>query len=331
MTTFIESDSFQKTFLIAHTNEQYSSNCPTLDINPRSNNNSFVKTSVFRTLKTSNTHIFPSRVMLCCCSTSTKTRPTLPKSAFCAFVSPTVTNFNNIISNSAHKTSFLTPTPVLSTPSLRPKHTRGHIPSRSRKTVSSFPTMTIRPCITLGDVPTNIGKLVSKLSSDAIETRGRFSVGISGGSLPKQLAKGLESSLDSLDFDKWDVFLADERIVPSDHPDSNHHEIASRFPSMPIKPIDHTLSPESCAQQYQKTICDALGNSPIFDVILLGLGPDGHTCSLFPGHSLVRLNLLPPVFGPRRFFFAFHHSILPHFIIHDLTNIRHSHPVSIAF
>lgn len=148
--------------------------------------------------------------------------------------------------------------------------------------------MTVRHDINLGDVAANLGKFVKKVSSEAIEARGRFCVAISGGSLPKQLAQGLESSLADIDFEKWDVFLADERIVPPDHPDSNRNEILSRFPAMNITPVDHSLAPEECAQQYQKTVCDTLGDSPVFDAVLLGLGPDGHTCSLFPGHALVR-------------------------------------------
>ncbi|KAI0563778.1 Glucosamine/galactosamine-6-phosphate isomerase [Gracilaria domingensis] len=140
--------------------------------------------------------------------------------------------------------------------------------------------------VNIGSVPTKLGEAVRKAAEEAITQRGSFSVAISGGSLPKLLAEGLKSH--SVDIEKWDVFLADERVVPLDHKDSNYREIRDRFPSMPIIPIDPSLSSDECAIDYTKKVVQKLGQSPKFDMLLLGLGPDGHTCSLFPGHPLVR-------------------------------------------
>lgn len=141
--------------------------------------------------------------------------------------------------------------------------------------------------IHIGSVPERLGQAVYDASQQAIRERGQFSVAISGGSLPKLLAAGLKSY--DVDVGKWNVFLADERVVPLDHDDSNYREIRFRIPSLPVIPIDPSLSSDECASEYTTKLVEKLGESPKFDMLLLGLGPDGHTCSLFPGHSLVRL------------------------------------------
>jgi 6-phosphogluconolactonase len=66
-----------------------------------------------------------------------------------------------------------------------------------------------------------VGLLVHKLSADAIAARGKFTVALSGGSLPKILNKGLAAIKDGVDFSNWHVFFADERCVPLEHDDSN--------------------------------------------------------------------------------------------------------------
>lgn len=140
--------------------------------------------------------------------------------------------------------------------------------------------------VSVGDVSARVGAAVLAASSTAIAERGMFSVAVSGGSLPKLLAAGLAD--ETLPLDKWTVFLADERIVPLDHADSNYRLIRERFPNMTVIPIDPKLPPEECAADYQSKVVAQLGEQPVFDAVLLGLGPDGHTCSLFPGHELVR-------------------------------------------
>src|SRR5262249_33711204 len=92
-------------------------------------------------------------------------------------------------------------------------------------------------------------------------------------------------------------FWGDERFVPYDHPDSNyrmtHEALFSRvsIPEGRIHPIPTTpLSPEQAAAAYEATLKDFYGagalapERPLFDVTLLGIGEDGHTASLFPGH-----------------------------------------------
>lgn len=171
----------------------------------------------------------------------------------------------------------------------------------------------------VSDLQGSLANFVLKAQSDAIAKRGQFTIALSGGSLPNNL-KPL-ASMEGIEWDKWQVFFADERIVPLDHPDSNYAACAKAFlDSVPIKreqihTVDVSLMSEKTrtdptgefegddaeneaieiADEYEKQLVNvfASGNSaryPTFDLILLGMGPDGHTCSLFPGHELLAEN-----------------------------------------
>lgn len=143
---------------------------------------------------------------------------------------------------------------------------------------------------------------VIKVQNEAIERRNVFTVATSGGSLPKLLAKNLVQRTDkAVRWEKWQVFFADERIVPLNHADSNFDlcdkEFFSKVPELQrsqIHTIDEKLlnDPEELSDQYEKQLADAFAGkdsvrNPVFDLILLGMGPDGHTASLFPDHPLL--------------------------------------------
>ncbi|KAI8846616.1 glucosamine-6-phosphate isomerases/6-phosphogluconolactonase-domain-containing protein, partial [Chytridium lagenaria] len=136
---------------------------------------------------------------------------------------------------------------------------------------------------------------VAASSSASISHHGFFTVAISGGSLPSILSKDLRHNT-TIDWSKWHVFLADERCVPHAHPDSNYDLIKTSLlefvpvPKDQVYPIAENLidSPAAAAKDYQDKLAKVFGEGlPVFDMILLGMGPDGHTCSLFPGHSLL--------------------------------------------
>ncbi|TPX37202.1 hypothetical protein SmJEL517_g01120 [Synchytrium microbalum] len=132
------------------------------------------------------------------------------------------------------------------------------------------------------------------LAKAAIAKSGRFTVALSGGSLPSVLAAKLVSN-PTVEWSKWHIFFADERCVPHDDPESNYDLARKHFtshvpiPSSNIHPINPDLvnNPEAAANDYADQLESVFGSSVKFDLIFLGMGPDGHTCSLFPGHKLL--------------------------------------------
>ncbi|MDR4508158.1 MAG: 6-phosphogluconolactonase [Candidatus Brocadiaceae bacterium] len=144
-----------------------------------------------------------------------------------------------------------------------------------------------------------VATCVSQLSNQAIETRNNFSVAISGGSLPKLLFPPLTVSplSETVDWNNWHVFWADERCVPKHDPESNYLLARTylfdhvKIPQTHIYSPDTALNPEDMAHTYQNTLQSyfhaSSGIFPIFDLIMLGMGEDGHTASLFPNHALL--------------------------------------------
>ncbi|KAI9017960.1 6-phosphogluconolactonase [Phycomyces nitens] len=142
-----------------------------------------------------------------------------------------------------------------------------------------------------------LNSFVEKLSREAISDHGSFSVAVSGGSLPKLLSKELVNNK-QVDFSKWHVFWADERCVGLDHADSNYLELKKTLldhVNVPVKQV-HTINTKyaveknaaAAADDYEQQLKEFFGPKlPSFDLILLGMGPDGHCCSLFPGHPLL--------------------------------------------
>lgn len=134
----------------------------------------------------------------------------------------------------------------------------------------------------------------------AIRERGKFTVALSGGSTPRGLHQELVTKFASrLPWDKVFFFWGDERHVPPDSSDSNYRmaneTLLSKLPVPPtnIFRIPAELSDaREAARKYAQTLQNFFGparNSfPRFDFILLGMGPDGHTASLFPGTAALQ-------------------------------------------
>lgn len=120
----------------------------------------------------------------------------------------------------------------------------------------------------------------------SIQQRGRFAVALSGGSTPKAIYQLLAKEK-ALEWDKVFLFWSDERGVAPDHPDSNYHmSMESGLKHLPIPPdqifrMAAENDPESNARDYDDKIRRVLGKS-LFDLVMLGVGEDGHTASLFP-------------------------------------------------
>jgi len=131
-----------------------------------------------------------------------------------------------------------------------------------------------------------------ELAEGAIAAQGRFSVALSGGSTPRDMYQRLAEEFSTrLDWSSVYVFWGDERCVPPDHADSNYRMAReSLLDHLPIPPgnihrMPGEVSPEQAAVEYEQILRVFFGeSSPArFDLVLLGLGEDGHTASLFPG------------------------------------------------
>ena len=127
----------------------------------------------------------------------------------------------------------------------------------------------------------------------AIGSRGRFTVALAGGSTPKGLYSLLATNA-TLPWDKIYFFFGDERHVPPEDPESNYRMAREALLSKAPIPAQNVFrvpaeNPDAAkaAQAYEKTLRhffqSAATTFPRFDLILLGMGPDGHTASLFPG------------------------------------------------
>ena len=126
---------------------------------------------------------------------------------------------------------------------------------------------------------------VAQLSASAVAAHGSFVIALSGGSLPSFLLPLLDDP--SVAWDRWTVFFVDERLVPAGHPDSNRAACAAllaRVPAERVEGVRDELSPEEAARDYAARL-EKVGR-PI-DLAMLGMGEDGHTASLFPGHALL--------------------------------------------
>jgi 6-phosphogluconolactonase len=135
---------------------------------------------------------------------------------------------------------------------------------------------------------------VIRAATDAVAQRGRFAIALSGGSTPKNLYTLIAANASaSLPWDRMFFFWGDERHVPPDDPDSNYRmakeTLLSKIavPPANIFPIPaENPDPSAAAEAYEDTLRNffalAPGEFPRFDLILLGMGPDGHTASLFP-------------------------------------------------
>jgi 6-phosphogluconolactonase len=137
--------------------------------------------------------------------------------------------------------------------------------------------------------------------------KGRARVAVSGGSTPKVafqiLADPRQPFRAAMPWDKLDLFWVDERCVPPDHPDSNYRMTReAMLDHVPLAPaqihrVEGELAPDVAASRYESELRSSFrlegAETPRFDLIALGMGPDGHTASLFPHtaalHEMSRL------------------------------------------
>jgi 6-phosphogluconolactonase len=151
------------------------------------------------------------------------------------------------------------------------------------------------PSITVVEDPDALAERAAdhfiELVGAAIAARGSAAVALAGGSTPRAMNAKLAARprRDRLDWTRVRFFFGDERCVPPDHPDSNYRMTRETL-FAPLGIADAQIArihgedePHAAAAAYNATLEAALGAPPIFDVVYLGMGPDGHTASLFPG------------------------------------------------
>jgi 6-phosphogluconolactonase len=147
-----------------------------------------------------------------------------------------------------------------------------------------------------------------QIGNESIKEHGFFAVALSGGSTPKKIFQKLSHMEERLDWSKVFLFWSDERSVPPTDPDSNYRMAMEEggLSKLPLhkNQIFRMVAEEDIeanAKAYEDVILDKLGSHP-FDLVMLGVGEDGHTASLFP-HTLALITegrLVVPNFIPQK-------------------------------
>src|SRR5450432_773015 len=155
-------------------------------------------------------------------------------------------------------------------------------------------------------------RYVVRVASESITTHGRFTLALAGGSTPKKLYGLLASEpyRDQIDWALTEIFWSDERCVPSDSEDSNYHlaqEVllskvpisATQIHRMPADADNRDQASLAYIQEIQRVF--GTNSIPSFDLIQLGMGPEGHTASLFPHQASLheQTRLIMPVTVPK--------------------------------
>ena len=161
----------------------------------------------------------------------------------------------------------------------------------------SFPAGQVRVYPDSAPLARAVADEFARAALEAVAARGRFAVALAGGSTPKQayshLATIEESGARKLPWDRIHVFFSDERCVPPGHSDSNfrmaRQALLGRVPILPphVHPLRGDEPPEDAALAGEQDLTaffhPCAGEFARFDLVMLGLGADGHTASLFPG------------------------------------------------
>lgn len=126
---------------------------------------------------------------------------------------------------------------------------------------------------------------IAQKAQTAIAARGAFHIVLAGGTTPRAVYQQLPTL--ETDWQAWHVYFGDERVLPADHPERNSKMASDAWlrqvsiPALQIHPMPTELGLDKAYAAYT-TLLAEVGE---FDLVLLGLGEDGHTASLFPGHA----------------------------------------------
>lgn len=147
--------------------------------------------------------------------------------------------------------------------------------------------------VLVGEVDVLARGLVGLVGAAMRGSAERLSIALPGGSTAETLLPPLAAA--ALDWKRWDFFWGDERAVAPEHLDSNYG-LGQRLFLGPIRAEArqvHRMKADApdlqaAARDYEAEMVAALGDPPTLDLALMGMGPDGHVCSLFPGHEALR-------------------------------------------
>ncbi|XP_067416777.1 6-phosphogluconolactonase [Emydura macquarii macquarii] len=144
-----------------------------------------------------------------------------------------------------------------------------------------------------------VATVAQRATQRAAESGGRFSLGLSGGSLVRILSQELPAAAavsGPAAPARWVLAFCDERLVPVEDPESTYGAYKTHLlskisiPENQVVAINPSLPVQEAASDYAAKLKEAFQgeNMPVFDLLILGIGPDGHTCSLFPDHPLLQ-------------------------------------------
>lgn len=168
-----------------------------------------------------------------------------------------------------------------------------------------------------------VARHIADCGADALSARGRFMLALSGGSTPRAAYVRLATNHPELDWQRTHVFWSDERCVPPDEPRNNYRMAREALldrvpiPQAHVHRIRGEADPVQAAAEYERELNGAGAEPLALDLVLLGLGEDGHTASLFPGQPAVhetvhhvlavpgpdglrRITLTPPILNAAR-------------------------------
>jgi 6-phosphogluconolactonase len=171
--------------------------------------------------------------------------------------------------------------------------------------------MNAHETIHLADFANDAAKHILELGRKAIAERGIFRLGLAGGNTPRVVYEGIARVGADFPWSKTQITFGDERCVPPDHPDSNYGMAResllapTNIPEGNVFRMRGEIEQAVAADEYEArlaAVASRFGEARyVHDVLLLGLGPDGHTASLFPGSPALdeKVRNVVPVIGPK--------------------------------
>ena len=171
--------------------------------------------------------------------------------------------------------------------------------------------MSSHETVHLSDFAHDAAKYILELGRGAIATHGIFRLGLAGGNTPRVVYEAMATAGGDFDWAKTQITFGDERCVPPDHPDSNYRMARealldpAKIPEGNVFRIRGEIEQDAAADEYEARLAAVAArfgeNRYVHDVLLLGLGPDGHTASLFPGSPALdeTVRNVLPVIGPK--------------------------------